>query len=395
MKKPVWLLVPLAFGLAIGGRSLWIAQEKEAERDRWKKREDIIMQGKVAKLPGATLLKGNPSDLKFEKIDLGIGEIVSVSEEGDVLYRWYGNQPLREKSKDVDGFERVYLKLPNPEYRARLKNGTVRPLGNKREFRMSRSGSIYEVERPDDGPFRIWKDGKLVYESPRNESGDGIAYSWSSQSQITDDLINCNLVTTFRFQFVNGKIERHDLPQKASSNVIATSSLLGTFIKDSSNESEPSSITLLRNGAEKKIQAPFSQLGMVASKTALYLNSSLGTGRNVLKYENGRFEPIPHPPDSVYFDVQSANSRQDMLASSYSLDPESVERNLRWPYIAESYYISKGIAYSLPQLLISNGLELGENKEISYRNQVCEDGSLVIEYADHDFKHVLLLRRTK
>lgn len=395
MKIRGWIAIPLTAGLAFGGWTLWKARVKAAERERYEERTRIVIEGKVAKLDGPILKDGNPSDLKFEKVDLGIGEIVSVSEDGDVLYKWYGDQPLRKNEKDVDGFERTYLSLPPPIYRVRTRNGVYRTIENENKVQMSRSGAIYTILRNSDSPTKILKDGKILYEGLR--SGPSSELDWNYGARITDDLVTNSNHSPYRFQFVNGKTERHDLQKPTSTNIIAESSSLGTFIRDNPTESwgHTSRITLLKNGIEQRIEAPISEYGMVSSKTALYLNPSFGRSTNVLKYEEGRFEQIAHPNDSVYFEVTSANSKHDMLANSHSLDAKRLKSKLLFPYRVEHLYISDGRSYSLSAHLDVSGLGIKQIEWPSYRSFICEDGSFVIEYADHDFKHVLLLRRLK
>ena len=93
-----------------------------------KKQEAIgekFRKGEIDALPGPYLSEGNPGDLRYEKVDLGIGDIISISEQGDLLYSWYGEKPVEFAYKDSDGFARTGIKPGECVVRLRRANGSI------------------------------------------------------------------------------------------------------------------------------------------------------------------------------------------------------------------------------------------------------------------------------
>ncbi len=390
MKKLAWIGIVLVGVVALGWlyvRPKWV---DKAEQEAATRRNLLFSQGNVPLLPGPFIENGDPRDLHFDKIDLGIGEIISTSENGDVLYRWFGNQPLKVTGKDADGFDRTYLKLAKPVFRLRRRDGTIRDFEYpevEEDIQLTRSGALIQIDRQP--PFKIRKNGVLVYSAPSHPSKDDQTLSSLSSPHITDDLISSGFGKSYailpgKFGFSFKLIDNAEFAYNCQS-----SSLLGSVYQVGST----AEVFLFKNSNKKKIELPSRDFGILGSTTAIYFNFSMGKSIPPQKYDGTTLRPVAHPKDAVDFNVLSANSKNDLLATVEKLQPSLIKEGVSFPYQYDYLYISRNKTYLLSDICESVGLG-GSNQPLGrYSNTLFEDGSFAIESKADDFQHVFILRR--
>lgn len=390
MKKLAWLGIAFAGVAAFAwfyARPKWTTKIEQEQRQ---KQNALFTEGNVANLPGPTTEPGNPRDLKFEKIDLGIGEIISTSEKGDILYRYFGDKPLAAPGKDADGFERTYLKLPKAIYRLRRQNGTIQDFGYpevEEDIQLVRSGALIQLDRKL--PLKIRKDGVLVYTAPFHSSSDHQSLDYVSSPHFTDDLVLSGIGKSYAIRSDKNRFDVQLIDNGDSAYNCQSSSRLGSVYQLGST----SEVILLKDGKQKKIQLPSREFGMMGSPSAIYFNFSTGISIPPQKYDGATLQPVPHPKDVVDFNVLSANSRNDLLATAEKIEPTLRKEGVSYPYQYDHFYISHNKSYLLSDICESLGL-YGNNQFFSrYTNTLFEDGSFAIECPDEDFKHVFILRR--
>lgn len=374
------------------------------------------LKGDLPPLPGPYLAEGDPKDLAFEKIDLGIAKFVSMSEQGDVLYQWFGNEPKESKIKDEDGFDRITYSLPAFIYRVRRANGTIQDFpeataGKYDDFhdqniRLTRGGKVIEIKK-EDPSYAILCEGKTIV-SGDEKKPDGTPYFsyWDWGTKITDDGIfpNGGQRTNFIFD-KEFKVHIADHANHLHVSIESNSTELGTIgiarLDGSISKllGNRNQLALFKDGTLKLIDVPeqLNQFSSSPTKRSVYLFSGPYSPSKPFCYDGTKFSIVPTPKGIVSIGGISANSKGDMILSTSAINPSKLGRR-NFPYNYLGFYVTNGKSYQLDKLLpqqYSSIRLLSESDGYYSAVTIDENGNFLAYSRTNDFDHLFLFKRKR
>ena len=374
------------------------------------------LKGDLPPLPGPYLAEGDPKDLAFEKIDLGIAKFVSMSEQGDVLYQWFGNEPKESKIKDEDGFDRITYSLPAFIYRVRRANGTIQDFpeataGKYDDFhdqnvRLTRGGKVIEIKK-EDPSYAILCEGKTIVTGDEKKP-DGTPYfnDWDWGTKVTDDGIfpNGGQRTNFIFD-KEFKVHIADQANHLHVSIESNSTELGTIgiARPEGSISKllgkRNQLAIFKNGDSKLVEVPeqLSQFSVSPTKDSIYLFSGPYNPSKPYCYQDGKFSVVPTPKGIVAIGGMSANSKNEMILSTSAINPLKLGKQ-NFPYDHENFYVTNGKSYLIDKLLVQQNFNEGirsESNGLYYGGMIDENGNFLALGRTNDFDHLFLLKRKR
>ncbi|MEI7986145.1 MAG: hypothetical protein WCI55_10995 [Armatimonadota bacterium] len=373
------------------------------------------LKGDLPLLPGPYLAEGDPKDLAFEKVDLGIAKFVSMSEQGDVLYQWFGNEPKESKIKDEDGFDRITYSLPAFIYRVRRANGTIQDFpeataGKYDDFhdqnvRLTRGGKVIEIKK-EDPSYAILCEGKTIV-SGDEKNPDGTPYFsyWDSGTKITDDGMFPNSWPRASFIFdknfqvhIGETTNQPHVPFESSSTELGTVGILRPDGLLSSLLKRRNQLAIFKNGAIKLTDVPeqLSQFSISPTKHSIYLFSGPYNPSKPYCYQDGKFSVVPTPNGVASLSGLSANSKGEMILSTSTINPLKLGKQ-NFPYNYENFYVSNGKSYQFQKLFKQIFKETPQLESETFHpiGEIDENGNFPANCRTNDFDHLFLLKRKR
>ena len=403
------LLVGSWFGYRAYTKPKTDIYEMDAETTRY-------LKGDLPPLPGPYLVEGDPKDLTFEKIDLGIAKFVSMSEQGDVLYQWFGNQPKESKIKDEDGFDRITYSLPAFIYRVRRANGTIQDFpeataGKYDDFhdqnvRLTRGGKVIELKRTDRSHAMLCEGKTIVTGDEKSADGTPYFSYWDWGTKITDDGIFPNSWPRASFIFDKDfKVRIADPAKQPHVSFESNSSELGTIGITRPEGSiskllgKRSQLAIFKDGTLELIDVPeqLNQFSTSPTKRSVYLFSGPYSPSKPFCYDGSKFLIVPTPKGIVSIGGISANSKGEMILSTSAINPSKLGKQ-NFPYNYENFYVTNGKSYLIDKLLVQQNFKAGTRSE-SYGfyngGMIDENGNFLALGRTNDFDHLFLLMRKR
>ncbi len=364
-----------------------------------------FVQGDLPLLPGPYLVQGNPTDLKFEKIDLGISEFIEMSEEGDILYKWFGYEPKEFTKKDVDGFNRTSYYLPNPIFRIRRADGTIQDFPNVDDVRMTRGGQVFEIQGVGSN-FSISTNGKVILKSSDQTPKHGWKQIyWGRDTKITDDGIFPNPGYEPHKVFANGwELKDLDLTDKPNAFYNASSTKLGTVGIASANGARAQiggkdQIAMIKSGQIRFVELPRELKAATVRpyKQGLLIYKGPYSPTKLFRFEDEKFSEVPIPSGAAAVNFATSNSAGEMVIFMDVVDPLK-KGQIDFPYNHLAYYVTNKKSYNLDEVL--KGQNFAENlgfETITYigSGQLDERGDILAAGHAADYNHQFLLRRIR
>ncbi len=399
-----------AFGVAVMATLCWVGyryyDNTVGLAKRFEETRSKYLRGELPNLPGPYVTEGVATDLKFEKIDLGIGTAVEMSEDGDILYKWYGDKPIEVPIRDLDGFERIGLDLAKPIFRLRKKDGTFKDFPSAFDVRLTPGGRVFEIVGTDSD-FSILKDGKEIYshssKAPVSTGQKGVQY-WSNQTKITDwgifpnESSESNMLfgANDTFTFVNRSKEPYVFSAASSSElgVIGIPSYSDTKSKIFPTNSLP--IITAKGTTFYPLPSELSRPVVTAGKSVVALYNSLNNPSRVFQFKDKAISVLPIVRGVVNANATSINSKGE-----YVLEVVRIKSNANrsvFPPHNFCVLISGGKSYDLAKILAANGIQdqaLGGHLGYGPSRHIDENGDLLLNACFDDFQRVVLLRRMK
>ncbi|MBS1728708.1 MAG: hypothetical protein JST51_18480 [Armatimonadetes bacterium] len=284
-------------------------------------------KGTLGPIPGPKLEEGDPRQLHYKPIDLGIGEILSVSEAGDILMKWFGNEPVGKPYKDIDGFDRTTADLAAPVYRLRRRDGTVKDFLTSDVVKLTPNGQLVVLTNSKDYDNlqvgeRSYKKDDLQQEIFENHHGP------VPQLCVTNEVL--------AYFDAIPRVWRLDKPTRSINTknytVVDGSSGMGTVLRESSYsdsiwKTESHTFATLVNGSINPIELPAGVDGsfMTLSPNAVYFASRTLPQQPVYRYnQTGHFEQVGVPPNVISIDDLSPNSQGDYVMEYSRLHPSKL-----------------------------------------------------------------------
>lgn len=286
-----------------------------------------FQKGTLGPIPGPKLEEGDPRQLHYKPIDLGIGEIVSVSEAGDILMKWFGKEPIGGPYKDIDGFDRTTADLAAPVYRLRRRDGSIKDFLTTDVVKLTPNGQLVVLTNSKDNPNITIGERQFKNDEVRRgvfENSQGTV----PEIRVTNEVLS---------YFDRGpRVWRLDKPteQIATKNysVSGGSTGMGTVLRENSYsdsiwKTESHTFATLVNGSINPIELPAGVDGsfMALSPNAAYFASRTLPQPPVYRYtQTGHFEQVGVPPNVISINDLSPNSHGDYVMEYSRLHPSKL-----------------------------------------------------------------------
>lgn len=355
--------------------------------------------GNAPPLSGPYSKEGNPKDLMFETVDLGIGHIMTVSENGDILYKWYGDAPVTFPYKDNDGFARTGIRLGEPILRLRKSDSSIHVYPKALDVVLTRGGKVYEINGTQNA-YTVVHDGKTIFDSTKTHDSKYAHESWQNGSTVTDDGIFPGFGSNSRYLFTKeSKVVSAEPVRGDGYGIKSGSSNLGTFGTiwyDGSDGQKPFGyrMTHVYDGKFETIQFPeqIQQPMLKGTKDSVIAYGLITSPVRPYEYRNKIFTAIAIPPGVASLDILGANSQGDYLMKLDKVSPEC-RGKYAFPYTHQFVYQSHGTFYEMSEIF--RNLNIAKETELSGGNLMDEDGDLVLSRYGPDYDRIVILRRVR
>ncbi|MBI1333122.1 MAG: hypothetical protein GC165_09605 [Armatimonadetes bacterium] len=361
--------------------------------------EDYV-HGTLGVLPGPYLQTGDPSELKFRRIDFGNGWIRDVSEDGDMLMASYGSVPAKIV-KELDNGR--YSVTSNPVGRTDKvyhQNGKTDACLPALDIHLTASGKVVRITGAKEA-YSVESDGRSIYDSKSSSVQSESLKAWRIGEQPT------GFVTDDGFFWVSDKTEAFSYKGQSLTEIssirntyssLQQSTGLGTVVvqKDFSMVNPCARICLIKDGQVRTTDLPRDILApeLAVSKSRIVFRDANDWKSKLWQYADGQFTELPIPENIVTFNVVSANSRGEIILSVGRNDATKVGQ--RYPYKYSLVLISQGKAYDLESTFKSLGV-----REVSYYSEerslpfiaLDEAGDLFFNLDHHGQTKIVELKR--
>ncbi|MEI8281192.1 MAG: hypothetical protein WCG75_02185 [Armatimonadota bacterium] len=405
MKLTVKSVISASFIASIGFLSYKYYDTTILESQKFKDADYKYQTGDLEPLPGPNLAEGDPKDIHFEKLDLGIAAIKSISENGDVLYTWYGDHSVTFPYSDKDGFKRTGVKLGQPVFRVRRADGTIKDFPNAHAITMTRGGKVFVV-RGDQSAYELIYEGKKILDSKTTHLGYP-SRDWDYNPTITDDGIFDSSSNESKYLFKPDmsltEVQSTYQEDKRYSFYSKGSTELGSFGSTGHDVFKnkffhQSQIANMHKGTQHYIDLPewMPNPLIVPTRKSVFVYEPQNYASQLWEYRDNRFTQIPVPSGSVFVKLEGANGGHEYVLESSTVDPTR-KGTYGMPYTSKRFFVTNGKAYDFNQILVSVGLREDTTFSNSYgapTNMMDENGDIVVsEYGDDYFRLYLLKRK--
>jgi hypothetical protein len=341
--------------------------------------------------------KGDPETLGFDKIDLGVGAGLKVSEQGDVLFKYAGSVIK------LPGLGVAIAPRPPLFFRLRRKDGSVTDFPGAKNAFLTAKGRLFVIYDGVAGT-RLEIDGKKVFDSKTEANGTAITAALRSIEAVTDDAIFYRSGDKGVISYLSPemKLEQIPLPPNTAIMKIRSSSQLGTFLslsqEDSIEENTPKySKAKFVDGRVEIISFPSDceDPSIAVCKDRVYFVPSKWPANNrIIEWHNNGYEPLPTIPGTVNSEVLNSNSSREFIIRGSEKSPD-LKLSQGSPFWGVDYLVSHGQYYKMEKLMsrfkIPSG-QLGLNSANAYF--LGENGDIVVGAEFADGSHLYYLRRT-
>ncbi len=403
MKSSVkWLL---SFGLVallgiVSSKTYPLIRPETAEEKNKKANEEAesYRKGFAKPLPGPYLAEGDPNELQFEKLDLGFGKVISTSENGDILYRSYGDKLVEFPFKDSSGFQRTAVRLDNPVIKFRRNSGVIQVFPDSASIIINRSGNIVEKTFVDD-ILTIKLDGRVAFDTkqmPKSNLGGGYeGYSFTKDGLFSDYGMKYSFLFDKNFHPVpiNESFSQiYDLHPNLESTGLGT---ISTWY-GGSPESHGYNLVTFHDGTANSYQLPkdVKQPIILPTRDFAIVSGGYHSPSQVYRFNGKAFSVLPIPKGAVHQSVWGANSQGELLIDVLRSNP-STRGRFSYAYDKESIFVSNGRAYPLTDIIKRFGLLRAKNESFTDVNYLDERGNILITDSTDSYPRMFLLRRLK
>ena len=391
-RTPIWPIIGLMVLGALSWRGYVYFQPKQSRIQRAPFDYEKYAKGEVEPIASPNLLQGDPQSLRFEKVDLGVGYLQAISEGGDVLYTFFGNQAIEFPIKDSDGFMRTGIKTGKGQLRFRKSDGSVQDLSSFANAYLSRSGKLFELGPP--GSLLVKYNGKTLHES------NGFSSGFSGVTITNDGIFPPG---SHESQFLFGKnFEIHEQKMEVSrrprfTRLDTESSEIGTIGSVFGAEFKFDQIAIAHDGSINFVDLPESlpMTKMMGSKSAFYLHAGQSIPSPLYEFRNGKFSQTPLPPAIYSFNLFGASSQGNFLMEVSRFDPTLKGKSAN-SYHSQKVYVHDGKYFDLKSILHSVGLDDAQSRYPDFAtqpNMMDENGDFIVVANEDDYQHIYLLKR--
>lgn len=394
-KRKLW---PWLLGLALiyGGVRLGVpAINHQVTAKKYLAAEGKFAWGTLEPTAGPYAKEGNPKDLKFEVVDLGLAKSGEMSETGDVLIQSLGIKPIEYTYTDTDGVNKKGISTPNSGYLLRRKNGDVQKIEPCVKAFITPRGVVYTVRETMSDKFNFSKDGKLFYTSPK-EWDRQLNYSEGGVHFFGDEVICLESNTNQKcLDAHTGKVTELPIPKDQNYSSLAGSTywtMVGKRTIDEAMGNWSYDVIAVRGNKVTKVPVPFTdeQPILTPAGKAIYIWKSFSSSdRRIVRWTEETRDFVPMPKGIINYSVEGANERGDVLIVGTFNDPRRITKG-DFPHSHREFLLSNGFAYPIDEIF-------GDRfKLVSYdtrRNIVDADGNFLLLSQGDDGQHLFLARR--
>lgn len=361
--------------------------------------EEAYKTGTLSELPGPYLTSGNPSEITFQRIDLGNGWIGGVSEQGDCLMDWFGTKPAEIVTDHPDGSYSVTSSSIGKVTKVFRADGTQQSIPQVCDTQITASGALIVVTG-SQGNFKVTRNDKeLITISNAVESQlerlKHIYLGGEPTFFVTDEGIISEADDAQVFGKSGSKWTLLDTIPFSRTHLQSTG--LGTVLMSHNVDwTKPflgGTFHFLKDNHLNPVNFPSDVRypEVVATKNSLIFRDRDKRSK-LWKYDGERFSELPIPPDTITFSIDCANSKGDMLLSITRKDPQ--KQGKQYPYRHSKVFVSNGKWYDFEPILEKVGLS---NVVIqTYHGKstfLDEHGNLFLVLLNHGQTRVVELKR--